>query len=129
VRAVVGADAARPLDRAEVMDTLRARRAFANQPGGYWVLGLNPACLAAARTIDITAARPAHLLLATDGFAALWDRYEAYTAEGAIRAALAHGLAALAVELRAIEAADASGSAHPRWKKSDDATAVLLRLS
>ena len=42
-----------------------------------------------------------------------------------------HVLPALAVgrELRAIEAADAGGSRHPRFKQSDDATAVLLRLT
>ena len=32
-------------------------------------------------------------------------------------------------ELRAIETADASGSQHPRFKQSDDATAILLRLT
>jgi hypothetical protein len=31
--------------------------------------------------------------------------------------------------LRAIETADASGSLHPRFKQSDDATAILLRLT
>ena len=32
-------------------------------------------------------------------------------------------------ELRAIETADAAGARHPRFKPSDDATALLMRLS
>jgi hypothetical protein len=42
--------------------------------------------------------------------------------------AMNDGLAALAEELRAIEEADAQGRKFPRFKKSDDATAILLRV-
>jgi hypothetical protein len=39
------------------------------------------------------------------------------------------GLQELGRELRAVEAADAHGARHPRFKTSDDATALLLRLT
>jgi hypothetical protein len=42
--------------------------------------------------------------------------------------AASRGLAALGEELREIEDADPQGHKHPRFKKSDDATALLLRL-
>ena len=42
--------------------------------------------------------------------------------------AIAKGLGLLADELREIEDADPQGHKHPRFKKSDDATAVLLKL-
>jgi hypothetical protein len=45
-----------------------------------------------------------------------------------VAAALDKGLAALGDELRAIEAGDATGAKFPRFKKSDDATALLLKL-
>ena len=65
----------------------------------------------------------------TDGFSALTDRYGAYDAPGLVRAALDKGLQELGRELRAIETADAAGARHPRFKPSDDATALLMRLS
>ena len=69
------------------------------------------------------------LLLATDGFLALAANYDAYDAGGLIAAAKSRGLTALGEELRAIEAADAGGDRFPRFKTSDDATALLLQLA
>ncbi len=43
-------------------------------------------------------------------------------------AAATKGLAALGKELRAIEDADPLGEKFPRFKKSDDATAILAHL-
>jgi hypothetical protein len=64
----------------------------------------------------------------TDGFSALVDRYHAYDAASLVRAAIDKGLHELGRELRAIETADSGGAKHPRFKDSDDATAVLMRL-
>jgi serine/threonine protein phosphatase PrpC len=111
-----------------VLESLRARHATRNTEGGWWVFGPDPACAAHARVRTLRLGRPAHILLATDGFAALVDRYEIYDAEHLLEGALSRGLAALAAELRAIENDDAAGAAHPRFKKSDDATALLIRL-
>jgi hypothetical protein len=68
------------------------------------------------------------MLLMTDGFAALADRYRRYDPAGLVREALGRGLQDLGRELRSIEAADAATTRHPRFKASDDATALLLRL-
>jgi hypothetical protein len=92
------------------------------------VFSLNPDCAEHARAWSLPLKRPAHVLLATDGFALLADRYETYDGAGLVRAALDKGVHELGRELRAIETADAVGSRHPRWKRSDDATAQLLRL-
>jgi len=69
------------------------------------------------------------LLLATDGFLALASDYGAYGVDGLMAAAMDKGLAVLGEELRAIEAGDAGGDTFPRFKKSDDATALLLRFA
>jgi hypothetical protein len=69
------------------------------------------------------------LLLASDGFLALASDYGAYSADTLMTAAMTRGLKALGEELRAIEAGDAGGDRFPRFKKSDDATALLLKLS
>jgi hypothetical protein len=93
------------------------------------VFGIDPHCAEHLRIRRISLDRPTHLLLATDGFSALVDVYGAYDPEALMIRALERGLAPLVAELRSIEAADADGARHPRWKRSDDATAVLLRLS
>jgi hypothetical protein len=72
---------------------------------------------------------PAMLLLATDGFFALVSDYGAYDPEGLMRAAKTKGLAALGEELRRIENDDAHAARYPRFKKSDDATALLIAAS
>ena len=124
-------DAHKPLlQRTQTIDLLRRNRAALNRPGGsHWTFGLDPACADHARTWSLELKRPAHLLLMTDGFAALTDRYDAYGAGDLVQAALSRGLQELGRELRAIEAADAGGAKHPRFKASDDATALLMRLS
>lgn len=115
---------------AHTLTMLRAVRARHNLPeNGYWVFGLQPECADHARYWTLALKRPAHVLLCTDGFSALVDRYKVYDAGSLVRAALDKGLQELGRELRAIETADAGGAAHPRFKKSDDATAVLLRLT
>jgi hypothetical protein len=113
---------------APVLEKLRESRARQNTDPDAAIFGLNPQCAEAARAWSVTLMRPAHVVLATDGFAALADRYESYDAAGLVRAALDKGLHELCRELRAIETADASGEAHPRWKRSDDASALLLRF-
>jgi len=114
---------------AQTLDFLRAQRGAHNTPDGYWIFGLQPAAAEHARAWSLDLPRPAHLLLCTDGFSALVDRYATYDAAGLVRAALERGLQDIARELRAIEADDHGGARHPRWKQSDDATALLLRLS
>jgi hypothetical protein len=114
---------------ASVLAQLRAERARRNREPHAALLTLHPGCADAARLWRVALQRPAHILLATDGFAFLADRYEAYAPDTLMRAALDKGLAALLVELRAIENADSGGAKHPRFKRSDDATAILLRLS
>jgi hypothetical protein len=67
------------------------------------------------------------MLIASDGFLALATDYDAYDMQGLMAAAKNKGLAALGEELRAIEKTDPLGEKFSRFKKSDDATAILLR--
>lgn len=123
-------DAHKPLmQRTATLEKLRAGRAALNREGGAWTFCLDPACADHARYWQLQLARPTHLLLMTDGFSALADRYRAYDPAGLVQAALDKGLQELGRELRAIEAEDAEAARHPRFKPSDDATALLMRLS
>ncbi len=92
------------------------------------VLGLRQECAAAADVHLMALEPPAHVLLMTDGFSALVDVYRLYSDASILDAARDRGLSALAEELRAYERADSRGNSHPRWKTSDDATALLIRI-
>lgn len=118
-----------PLLRHEAtLDLLRAGRARQNGGNAGWTFCLKPECADHARLWTLELKRPAHILIATDGFAALVDRYRLYDPASLIEAAIADGLHGLGLKLRAYETEDAGGRKHPRWKRSDDATALLLRL-
>jgi hypothetical protein len=116
------------LQRSATIDMLRRSRASLNQPGAHWTFGLDPECVDHARGWAFEFEKTAHLLMMTDGFAVLADQYGAYDPAGLVRAAVEKGLQELGREIRAIENDDAGGAAHPRFKKSDDATALLMRL-
>jgi hypothetical protein len=113
------------LSRQEFIGALRRRRNRINS-GDSWLF--SPNVKAAAHVSRRVMKTASHLLLATDGFLALATDYGAYSADSLMAAALNKGLVALGQELRAIEADDAGGDKFPRFKKSDDATALLLRI-
>lgn len=117
------------LQRAATIAMLRRARENLNKEAAHWTVALDPECIKHARTWTLRLKRPAHVLLMTDGFSALTDRYGAFDAGGLVQAAVDTGLQNLGRELRMIEDRDAGGDIHPRFKRSDDATALLLRLT
>lgn len=115
------------LNRPEILSALRAARNKVGS-GSYWLFGPDPRAAAHVRRHAVKNKAGALLLLASDGFMALATDYGAYDAAGLVAAAKAKGLARLGEELRAIEEEDALGEKFPRFKKSDDATALLLEV-
>ena len=68
------------------------------------------------------------ILLTSDGFSALVDLYRAMDAGAVMEAALTSGLEPLVKLARKIETErDPDGRLYPRFKASDDTTAILLR--
>lgn len=114
--------------RSGFLERLRKVRNRHNVPGGYWVFGLDPGAAEHARTASLPVAGPATGLLMSDGFEALAGDYGRYTEEELLTASLEKGLASLCDELRHIERVlDPEAHRFPRFKQSDDATAVLFR--
>jgi hypothetical protein len=91
-------------------------------------MGPDPAVAANATVTSLALDGPATVLLATDGFYALVEDYKHYGDRELIATAQTLGLGILARELRRIEDEDPEGERHPRMKKSDDATALLVRV-
>jgi hypothetical protein len=115
-------------DRSHFLDSLRERRNRINS-GNSWLFSPEPKAAAHVARRVVKLAPGAVILLASDGFLALASDYGAYSADTLLAAARDKGLAALGEELRAIEAGDPAGTKFPRFKASDDATALLLKLS
>jgi hypothetical protein len=116
-------------NRPEYLAALRRARNRVNTETGYWLFGPD------ARAADHVAAKSVGvvpdslLLLASDGFLALISDYRRYTSDTLMEAANSVGLKSLGEELRGIEANDPEGNKYPRFKTSDDATALLLRAA
>ncbi|MFN7023883.1 MAG: hypothetical protein ACK4QP_05070 [Pseudorhizobium sp.] len=114
------------------LDELRKGRALHNTPGGTtWTFGIVPEavdhlfmCGLSVRGGSATA------ILCSDGLADLVALYKAYDCAGLVRQAMDKGLPSLVEELRQFEREiDPEGLQFPRFKQSDDTTAVLLRLT
>jgi hypothetical protein len=108
---------------------LAGRRQRQKEGRGLALLGLDPS--AADRLRHETAPCPngTTILLTSDGFSALVDLYGAMDARALMEAAIVGGLEPLAWEARRIETeVDPGGRLYPRFKESDDATALLVRV-
>jgi serine/threonine protein phosphatase PrpC len=125
---MIAAQKGKPLGPAAVLPELRAARNTVNTGNGYWLLGADVAVGAHATVTSLVLSGPATALLMTDGFYALVEDYQRYSDRALIAAAQSHGLGALARDLRQIEDDDPNGERFPRMKKSDDATALLVRV-
>jgi hypothetical protein len=112
----------------QFLDALRAARNRVNTEEGHWLFGPDARAADHVKSLRLAAPKGTKLLLMTDGFLALASDYGRYDAEALIEAAQAKGLSAMGDELRDIEAKDPEGVAFPRFKTSDDATALLLEL-
>lgn len=109
---------------------MEAGRLGRRPSGGVHGFGFRPEALDRLRYESAAVEPGAVLLLASDGFAALSGLYGCYDASGLMEAALDRGLAPLGRELRRVETeVDPSGQRFPRFKCSDDATALLMRLA
>lgn len=117
------------VNRPEFLSALRAARDTINTDKGGWLFGPSAAAADHVRAKHVDAPAGTLVLLASDGFLALACDYGAHDAEGLVMHAQAKGLEALGTQLRDIESADREGRKFPRFKTSDDATAVLLKLS
>ena len=114
--------------REEFLPALRASRNKVNRRD-EWLFAPDAACAAHAEQARVAVSPGTLVLLATDGFLALAADYGRYSLDRLFAAVQSRGLAALGEELRRIEESDPGGAKFPRFKKSDDATALLLSVA
>lgn len=122
------AGAAHTKPREAVLPELRRYRNAVNSRPGYGLLGPDARAVPLLKTAALPFAPPFTALLMSDGFFALASDYYRYAPKGLIQTARTRGLDVLYRELRDIEAGDPMGALFPRFKTSDDATAVLAEV-
>lgn len=118
------------LDEPVFLDWLGQRRERQKRAGSGTValLSLDPSSADRLRHETAPCFDGTLILLTSDGFSALVDLYGYLDPAGLIDAALSQGLEALARKAREIETEiDPDGRRFPRFKTSDDTTALLLR--
>jgi hypothetical protein len=107
---------------------LAERRQRQKEGKGLALLGLDPSAADRMRHEVAPCEDGTVILLTSDGFSALVDLYGTMDARTLVEAALASGLEPLAREARRIETEiDPGGKLYPRFKESDDTTAMLIR--
>jgi hypothetical protein len=107
---------------------IAAQRKVRNQPGGYWVAGTNPTAADHALTGTITASDLRRAAVLSDGASRLVDQYERATWTELLDVLDHQGPAELIRRVRELDAADPHGQQWARYKVSDDATAIYLRM-
>lgn len=125
-----GGEAAERYRTPDALAMLREMRGLMLAEGAALILCPDVSFLKRVTTARVEAPS-ADLLLMTDGFAAAELRYGLVAgARGMLAEALGAGLAAIASKLRVFEVeTDPDSRLKPRWKRSDDASAILLKIS
>ncbi|QSB15175.1 protein phosphatase 2C domain-containing protein [Natronosporangium hydrolyticum] len=102
-----------------------------NRPGGYWVAGAQPGAAHHAITGKLPLSgvdRVRRAALLTDGAADAVTRYQLHTWPTLLDTLTTHGPAELIRQVRAAELSDDTGDGQARYKRHDDATAVLCQF-
>lgn len=112
-----------------VLPMIKKHRLLLNKEDGYWILGFDIRAVRKASQGIINISEPMKILLSSDGFSALVDKYHTIEKEHFILQVEENGLPLLYENLRNIENLDREGIKYPRFKKSDDASAIYLEIS
>jgi hypothetical protein len=117
------------INRPEYLEALRKGRNRVNTAPDRWAFAPDARCAQFVSSRVMPSVDGMTILLSTDGFLALASDYGRYAVDALLDSAIASGLRPLFEELRAIENSDADGRKFPRFKTSDDATALILKVA
>lgn len=116
-------------DETTLQDMRKVRSRQNTSGSNVWTLGIVPEAAEHLYDEQLNIAQPAQGLLCTDGFYALVENYNAYTDRSLMNAVISDGLNGLLEELRQIETKlDPDATLYPRFKQSDDASAVYFEI-
>jgi hypothetical protein len=106
---------------------VQTQRSVRNQPGGYWVAAADPAAASESFTGAEDLSKVRRLAVLSDGAARLVE-FGLTGWKQTLSTLAANGPQILIEEVRRVEATDLRGDRWPRYKVSDDATAVYVQF-
>jgi hypothetical protein len=109
-----------------LLPQLQANRRQMNRPGGYWVLGTEPAAADHLATLTLPARKGERFALASDGFLRLIELFDIASLDDLITIDTQAAWQSWLAKLREIE--QAPSSLYPRVKVHDDATFLNLEI-
>jgi hypothetical protein len=106
---------------------VQTQRSLRNQPGGYWVAAADPAAASESLTGTAHLSKVRSVAVLSDGAARLVE-FDLVSWEQILSTLAEKGPKTLIEEVRRVESTDLRGDRWPRYKASDDATAVHVRF-
>ncbi len=111
-----------------LMPQLQANRRLMNQPGGYWVLGTEPAAADNLAVLTLPVVPGQRFALASDGFMRLTELFDLATPADLLAIDSDAAWQSWRDRLREIEQTPRSCHLYPRVKVHDDATLLTLEI-
>lgn len=105
-----------------VLPQLRENRQLMNRPGGYWVLGTEPAAAEHLDLITLPVCAGQRFAIASDGYLRLIELFTAATPDDLLATDKDAAFVDWLRTLRGLESAEGSCRRHPRVKVHDDAS-------
>jgi hypothetical protein len=106
---------------------VQKQRSLRNQAGGYWVAAADPAAASESLTGTAHLSKVRSVAVLSDGAARLVE-FDLASWEQILSTLAEKGPQTLIEEVRRVEETDLRGDRWPRYKASDDATAVYVRF-
>lgn len=113
--------------RERAIDLLIRNRSLKNKLNGYWVLGFSTEAAENAKVGKIQLGIENNILLMSDGFSVLFEKYKATAREEIIDIVDGEGVSYCYKRIRDVEINDPECIEYPRLKQSDDSSAVFIK--
>lgn len=114
--------------KTSVMQTIINNRLKKNTENGYWILEFEEKAIDKAIYGEIKVNQPIDILMASDGFSCISDRYNLINEYNLLDCAINDGIGVIYSKLRSVEEDDFKTIKFPRFKVKDDSSCVYLNL-
>lgn len=114
--------------KANVMHIIIENRLKKNTIGGYWSLEFSKEAIDNCVSGFIDIKDNTKIMMTSDGFSCVYDRYGIFSKEEIINLANTEGIDYIYKKVREFEKSDDNGVEYPRFKVHDDSSCVYLDI-
>ncbi|MGL5330648.1 MAG: hypothetical protein ACRDD7_15360 [Peptostreptococcaceae bacterium] len=112
-----------------VMNTIIENRLKKNTKDGYWILEFEEEAVDNAIYGNISIDKNISIMLSSDGFSCISDRYNLIKEEELIKEVIKYGAGNIYSRLREFEESEFSVNRYPRFKIKDDSSCIYLDIN